>query len=145
MPQERHWGVAVQKIVGARQKWRCAKCDTLLPSSYEVDHVLPLWNGGPDCYETNAQALCPTCHATKTQLESIERRRKNDDARLEAVNKALAIAETTDSFMPIHGIRQVSRVRKPANVCVADDTFTSDNPFLQFAFVRDGKVRGYVR
>ena len=140
MPLERRWGVAVQKIVGARQKWRCATCDILLPSSYEVDHVKPLWDGGPDCFETNAQALCPTCHATKTQLESIERRRKIDDARMEAVNKALASASTSDSVITTNLPKQDHVVRKMKDISSAFDTFTHDNPFLQFAFVRNGTV-----
>lgn len=140
MPLERTWGVAVQKIVGARQKWRCATCNILLPSSYEVDHVKPLWDGGPNCFETNAQALCPTCHATKTQLESIQRRKKIDDARMEAVNKALASASTSDSVLSTNLPKQNILLRKTKDTSFAPDTFTCDNPFLKYAFVRDGCV-----
>lgn len=64
---------ATSKVVAASQKWRCAQCDELLPSSYQVDHRHPLWDGGSDTLD-NLQALCPNCHATKTQKESIARR-----------------------------------------------------------------------
>ena len=138
---ERSWGVAVQKIVGARQLWRCAKCDCLLPSSYEVDHVKPLWGGGPDCYETNAQALCPTCHANKTQLESIDRRKKLEVARLKAVELALAEASTHDVDDTAQTFaRQKPRTRKTLVLCPENDPFTNNNPFLRYAYVRGGKV-----
>lgn len=63
---------AVGKMVAARQAWRCRLCDAVLPSAYEVDHIVPLWRGGDDA-ERNLQALCPNCHAAKTQRESVER------------------------------------------------------------------------
>lgn len=138
----------MQKIVGARQLWRCAKCDCLLPSSYEVDHVQPLWDGGPDCYETNAQALCPTCHANKTQLESIDRRKKLKAARLKAVELALAEASTHDSdetapTFAAHKPRTEKAVDTPP-LCPENDPFTNNNPFLKYAYVRGGRVGGGV-
>ena len=72
MPR-RSWGVSEQKIVAARQSWKCATCACVLPAAFELDHVQPLWAGGEDCIRTNAQALCGTCHATKTQLERVQR------------------------------------------------------------------------
>lgn len=59
---------ATKKQVAAGQAWRCAGCDQLLPASFQVDHVMPLSVGGsnePD----NLAALCPNCHAKKTQEE----------------------------------------------------------------------------
>ena len=44
-----------------------------LPAAYQVDHIVPLAMGGPDSFE-NLQALCPNCHADKTQQEAISRR-----------------------------------------------------------------------
>ena len=61
-----------KKIVAAAQQWKCSSCKELLKSTYEVDHVVPLWEGGADSME-NATALCCECHRTKTQLEAIRR------------------------------------------------------------------------
>ena len=69
---KRRFTQAQKKQVAARQKWTCLDCAKILPSSYQVDHIVPLWQGGEDNLE-NAQALCPDCHAEKTQHEAIER------------------------------------------------------------------------
>ena len=61
-----------KKLVAARQGWRCSACATLLPACYQIDHTVPLWQQGEDSIE-NATAMCPNCHAAKTQLEAIER------------------------------------------------------------------------
>ena len=57
-----------KRIVGSSQEWKCAICKQNLPSSYEVDHINPLWRGGEDIL-SNLQALCPNCHADKTLKE----------------------------------------------------------------------------
>lgn len=141
----------MQKIVGARQLWRCAKCDCLLPSSYEVDHIKPLWDDGMDCFQTNAQALCPTCHANKTQLESIDRRKKLEVARLKAVELALAEASTVsthddDDTAPTFATQKPRAKKTLATplLCPKNDPFTNNNPFLRYAYVRGGKVGGGV-
>ena len=64
-----------KKIVAARQQWACSMCGVLLPSTFQVDHTVALCDGGEDDYETNATAMCPNCHARKTQLETIARKR----------------------------------------------------------------------
>ena len=61
-----------KKRVAAAQLWRCAACDDVLPAAYQIDHKVPLADGGRD-HVDNAQALCPNCHADKTQREAIER------------------------------------------------------------------------
>ena len=43
-----------------------------LASSFQVDHVVPLFDGGKNT-ESNLQALCANCHSAKTQREAIER------------------------------------------------------------------------
>lgn len=136
MPR-RSWGVAEQKIVAALQKWRCASCTELLPSSFEVDHIVPLWSGGPDCFQTNAQALCPTCHSLKTQREAIERSRLFWQKRVSAIEDARAVEDArADSAAEK---RQQERLRKQA--AAADDVdLLSDNPFLKFAFVPKPKL-----
>lgn len=75
MPITRKTGDATKKVVAARQQWCCGSCSTLLPSSFEVDHTIPLWQGGLDD-ASNLKALCPNCHASKTQLEAIQRAEK---------------------------------------------------------------------
>jgi 5-methylcytosine-specific restriction protein A len=39
------------------------------------DHIVPLWEGGPDCVE-NTQALCVECHNAKTADEARRRYRE---------------------------------------------------------------------
>ena len=89
---KRTWGASEQKIVAAKQNWHCASCNCTLPAAYELDHVIALSNGGEDCHETNAEALCPSCHAAKTQRESIQRtkrrRKERECAVLDARHKA---------------------------------------------------------
>ena len=61
-----------KKIVAARQQWKCNACAVILPPTYQIDHITALVDGGADSI-ANAQALCPNCHASKTQLEHIKR------------------------------------------------------------------------
>jgi hypothetical protein len=55
--------------LAARQNWKCDYCDSLLPSSFQIDHIIPLHLNGPHSMD-NAHALCGTCHADKTQVEA---------------------------------------------------------------------------
>jgi len=64
---------ASKNIIAGSQKWRCATCNELLSPAFEVDHVIPLWQNGPD-ERFNMAAKCANCHALKTQTENIERR-----------------------------------------------------------------------
>lgn len=57
-----------KRVVGARQGWRCSACGVLLSSAYEVDHTVPLFEGGEDTLD-NTTAMCPNCHALKSQRE----------------------------------------------------------------------------
>jgi hypothetical protein len=58
-----------KKIIACSQKWNCGKCNNILPSSYQVDHIVPWSITNNDNFE-NLVALCPTCHASKTQVEN---------------------------------------------------------------------------
>jgi len=69
----------VKKQVAARQEWKCYSCCNILSSSYQVDHTIPLWDGGADD-EKNLTALCANCHSTKTQNEAIERKRRYNNS-----------------------------------------------------------------
>lgn len=67
-PRLRRVTECVKKRVAASQAWKCAACAKVLEATYQIDHRIPLWQGGtnePD----NLQALCPNCHAAKTQVE----------------------------------------------------------------------------
>jgi len=55
------------KILGARQAWRCNRCQQRFDSVVEVDHRIPLSLGGSNDLE-NLEILC----VVKTQAESIE-------------------------------------------------------------------------
>lgn len=61
--------------IAAAQNWSCSSCKTPLPAAFEIDHTVPLCNGGDDSKE-NATAMCANCHATKT--------RREHDARISA-------------------------------------------------------------
>ena len=54
-----------KKYVASRQKWKCNSCNELLDYSYEVDHIIPLYQGGNN-HIKNLQALCRNCHGKKT-------------------------------------------------------------------------------
>lgn len=41
----------------------------------EVDHITPIRQGGSRSELTNLQALCSSCHASKTRLEERDRRK----------------------------------------------------------------------
>lgn len=57
-----------KRIVAASQQWRCKKCDQLLSSAFQIDHIIPHSITFDDSYN-NLVALCPNCHALKTQSE----------------------------------------------------------------------------
>lgn len=66
---------------GARQRLRRALNEGLVPSicsickqqkRVEVDHRLPLWDGGADT-EANVWPLCRSCHMKKTNKENKNR------------------------------------------------------------------------
>lgn len=54
-----------KKQVAANQKWTCNDCKRILPASYEIDHIIPLYKGGGNEIN-NLQALCRNCHGNKT-------------------------------------------------------------------------------
>ena len=57
-----------KKMVAAKQKWQCSKCNHILSAHYEIDHIQALHKGGSNNIE-NLIALCRECHANKTALE----------------------------------------------------------------------------
>ena len=66
--QNRNVTALSKKIVASNQKWLCGNCKKMLDFTYEIDHIIPLFNGGTNEY-TNLIALCRECHGRKTILE----------------------------------------------------------------------------
>ncbi|MBN19808.1 MAG: hypothetical protein CL678_00875 [Bdellovibrionaceae bacterium] len=62
--------------VAAAQQWKCGTCAELLPSAFEIDHIIELADGGSDKV-SNMQALCGSCHALKSQRSRILRYRRS--------------------------------------------------------------------
>jgi hypothetical protein len=60
----------LKKKIAANQKWQCGHCKSILDASYEVDHILALFNGGNNS-ESNLVALCRNCHGKKTVHERL--------------------------------------------------------------------------
>jgi 5-methylcytosine-specific restriction endonuclease McrA len=53
----------------------CNGCGDRLPATaLQVDHVVPLADGGTD-YRANLQLLCTPCHRVKTRGENVKRKR----------------------------------------------------------------------
>lgn len=61
---------STKKIVASNQEWKCGFCKHSLPPSYQIDHITPYSISNSDEL-SNLMALCPTCHANKTQCEAI--------------------------------------------------------------------------
>jgi 5-methylcytosine-specific restriction protein A len=52
----------------------CVSCQAKgkVAAAIEVDHIIPLWRGGPD-ERNNKQGLCIPCHQAKTKRERSNR------------------------------------------------------------------------
>lgn len=52
----------------------CVHCqrDGRVTAAVHLDHIVPLWQGGPDT-ERNLQGLCVPCHAAKSADEARQR------------------------------------------------------------------------
>ena len=61
---------SLKKIIASNQDWKCLKCKSSLPPSFQVDHIIPFAISKDDT-EGNLQALCPNCHSLKTQRENL--------------------------------------------------------------------------
>ena len=66
---------AQRRRIAAAGRWVCGMCTELLPAAFQIDHIVPLANGGADD-TSNMWALCADCHADKTQQEAIMRAKK---------------------------------------------------------------------
>jgi len=125
-PLSRVWGTCEQRIVGARQGWKCNLCAVTLPASWHLDHRIPLWKGGSNDIETNASAICTPCHAEKTLQEERERQDALWAKRRAAVEAARAAA-------PPEAAKPPNRLGPMDRAFV--DPLVDTNPFLRFAFI----------
>ena len=103
---------ADKKRIAAKQQWKCKKCKRLLPVRYHVDHIKEFSVGGSD-RDSNLQALCPDCHAEKTEAD--RHRKKQVKIREKEREKSSGIL----GDMNIFGEPSRKRGRKKK----------SDNPF----------------
>jgi len=62
---KRNVSETLKKVVAANQSWRCGDCKHLLSASYEIDHFVPLADGGSND-ASNLIALCRDCHGDKS-------------------------------------------------------------------------------
>jgi hypothetical protein len=90
-----------KKVVAHRQSWRCSACCEMLPAAYQVDHTVPLCDDGPDTL-ANATAMCASCHAQKTQLETIARRNRELKLKLKLPPN---YADRWDTHLPNDRVR----------------------------------------
>src|SRR5258708_3781156 len=65
-----------------RDNWTCQKCKTT-SDSLEVDHIIPVSEGGGACGLDNLRSLCKLCHLEETRaLHKRLSRKRRAEARL---------------------------------------------------------------
>ena len=126
-----------KKVVAARQGWKCSVCLSLLPAAYQIDHSVPLCDGGADTI-ANCTAMCPNCHAEKTQLETIARNKS-------AARRVPAYSDREDVFVSPTTVRcslclRTRSVLLEHNICLAIEapyvlTQAVQNRLAEFAFI----------
>lgn len=143
---KRIWGSVEARLVGARQSWRCAMCEQMLPGSFQLDHRVPLWKDGTNEL-SNAQALCSTCHSNKTLLEERERQALLWIEREEAIERARTASGLTREMFDNANARRMKkklphRTRSdgrvdyhPCSPEFKDALLNGENPFLRYAYV----------
>ena len=66
---------ADKKRIAANQNWKCKICRHILPVRYHIDHIKEFSQRGSD-RDSNLQALCPNCHAEKTETDRHKKRQR---------------------------------------------------------------------
>lgn len=61
---------AIRKAVFARDMGYCRSCG-VYDSSWEADHIIPVWQGGGGSDLSNFQTLCQCCHQEKTNNQRV--------------------------------------------------------------------------
>ncbi len=69
-----------KKKIAAANGWKCGSCQRQLSWDYEIDHVIPLSQGGSECTVggasedfSNCVPKCLWCHRVKTSIENSDR------------------------------------------------------------------------
>lgn len=57
-----------KRLLASSQEWKCGHCKQILDPAYEVDHIIPLSQGGTND-DSNLLCLCRKCHGIKTFQE----------------------------------------------------------------------------
>ena len=70
MNNKRFLKESTKKVIAFNQNYICKNCDTILPPSFQIDHIIPFSISQND-NDDNLQALCPNCHSLKTQRENL--------------------------------------------------------------------------
>jgi 5-methylcytosine-specific restriction endonuclease McrA len=85
-----------RKLLRKKQAKHCNSCPRFLDvHEFHVDHIIPLFEGGPDSLD-NKQAICITCHSKKTRKE-ISRRMRGSIKLNQAERDFLGIS---DKWLP---------------------------------------------
>lgn len=121
-----------KKVVAARQEWKCSECLLVLPAAYQVDHTVPLCDGGADDI-SNCTAMCANCHAAKTQLEGIERRRSSIAVREQYADREDVFIRN-ETFVKCALCKRVRRPNQPHTFCTGIETGGAH--VLRFALAR---------
>ena len=74
----------VKKTVASSQKWQCKGCNDLLNECYEIDHIKCLKDRGSNNI-SNLQALCPTCHRRKTNVDLATKKTHAKDTKKQPI------------------------------------------------------------
>ncbi len=72
-----------------RDGWRCVKCES---RAREVDHIIPLAQGGSEFDVDNCQSLCRACHMQKTIREMQERMARRVKEKPDEIELAIPVA-----------------------------------------------------
>ena len=68
MVKRKKFSSYTRETVAYRQSWKCNTCEETLKPSFHIDHKKPLFTGGSNG-DDNLQALCYSCHTSKSAFE----------------------------------------------------------------------------
>lgn len=57
----------IRRLVLQRDAWKCRKCERR--GRLEIDHIIPIYQGGSKYDFANLQTLCRDCHFAKSSQE----------------------------------------------------------------------------
>ena len=116
--RERKLTSADKKRIAAKQGYKCKNCHETFGTVYHIDHIKPHSEGGSDL-DSNLQALCPNCHAEKTEAD----RHKKKQAKIRE-------KERSESGGPFGGSNLFGPMpkRRKSNDLVGGDFFGLSKP-----------------